>query len=68
MKPAEIEAYVDAASAVLGLALRPEHRPGVLRYFALAAEQAALLEAVPLAMHVEPAPSFVPVSPREREA
>ena len=65
MTPAQTEAYVDAAAAALDLQLRPDHRPGVLRYFALAAEMAALVEAVPLAPHAEPAVVFVPVSPAE---
>ena len=66
MTPSEIEAYVDASAAMLGLKLRPDHRPGVLRYFALAAEFAALVEAVPLSERDEPALSFAPVSPREK--
>ena len=44
MTPAQIEAYVDATSAALGLRLRPDHRSGVLRYFALAAEFAAIVD------------------------
>ena len=67
MTPSEIEAYVDASAAALGLKLRPDHRPGVLRYFALAAEFAALVDAVPLSERDEPALSFAPVSPREKE-
>lgn len=67
MTSSEIEAYVDASAAVLGLRLRPDQRPGVLRYFALAAEFAALVDAVPLSERDEPALSFSPVSPREKE-
>ena len=52
MTPAEAEQYVDAAAAALALPLRADHRPGVLRYFGLAAGFAALVEAVPLAPHV----------------
>ena len=52
----------------LGLKLRPDHRPGVLRYFALAAEMAALVEAVPLEPHAESAVVFMPVSPAEPHA
>jgi hypothetical protein len=63
MSPEQIEAYVDASASVLDLKLRPEHRAGVLRYFALAADMAALVEAVPLDAHVEPAVNFVPVEP-----
>jgi len=63
MSPEQIEAFVDASAAALDLNLRPEHREGVLRYFALAADMAALLDAVPLDPHVEPALNFVPVAP-----
>jgi hypothetical protein len=47
--------------------LAPEHRPGVLRYFALAAEMAELVNGLPLAVHDEPAESFVPVGPADLE-
>jgi len=63
MTPAQIEAYVDAASAALNLPLSPEHRPGVLHYFALAAGMAELVAAQPLATTDDPAEAFVPVSP-----
>ena len=68
MTPDRIESYVDAAAAALGLRLRADHRPGVLRYFALAAEFAALVEAVPLQAQDEAAVQFVPVAPPERQA
>jgi hypothetical protein len=68
MTPAQTEAYVDAAAAALDLNLRPDHRPGVLRFFALAAEMAAVVDAVPLEPHAESAVSFVPVAPKEVEA
>ncbi|MDM0077620.1 DUF4089 domain-containing protein [Variovorax sp. J2P1-59] len=68
MTPAQIESYVDATSAALGLNLRPDHRPGVVRFFGLAAEFAALVEAVPLGPHDESAVNFTPVEPREKEA
>jgi hypothetical protein len=63
MTPAQIEAYVDAAAAVLQLPLSPEHRPGVLHYFALAASMAELVAAQPLTISDDPAEAFVPVSP-----
>ena len=66
--PQQIENHVDAAAATLGLPLSPAHRPGVLRYFALAAEFAALVEAVPLPVHAESAVHFSPVEPLEKEA
>ena len=65
MSPAEVEAYVDAAAAVLRLPLDPAHRPGVLNFFALAAGMAALVEAHPLGPSDDPAAAFVPVSPGE---
>jgi hypothetical protein len=63
MSPSQIETYVDAAAAALALPLAPEHRPGVLRYFGLAAEMAALVDGLPLAVHDEPAEAFVPIGP-----
>ena len=68
MTPAQTETYVDAAAMALSLSLRSEHRPGVLRFFALAAEMAALVEAVQLDVQTEPAVTFVPVSPIEKKA
>jgi hypothetical protein len=44
----DLDAYIDAASAATGLAIAEAHRPGVARFLALAAEMAAVLEAVPL--------------------
>ena len=60
-------AYVDAAAATLGLKISAESRPGVLRYFALAAEMAALVQGLPLTAADEPATQFVPVQPRVDE-
>ena len=59
-----MEAYVDAAAALLALPIAAAHRPGVVRYFALAAAMAELVEALPLALDDEPAAVFVPVEPR----
>ncbi|MDB6000553.1 MAG: hypothetical protein JWP52_2252 [Rhizobacter sp.] len=61
MTPLQIETYVDAAALAVGLPLQPEHRPGVIRFFALAAEFAALLDAVPLTPHDDAAVVFAPV-------
>ena len=63
MTPEQTEAYVDAAAAVLSLPLRAEDRPGVLRFFALAAEFGAVIDAVPLEAHAESAVVFKPVVP-----
>jgi hypothetical protein len=45
----DLDAYIDAASAVMDLPVAEAHRPKVARFLALAAEMAAALEAVPLA-------------------
>jgi len=58
-----IEAYVDAAAAALDLPLAPAHRPGVLAYFALAAELAEALAGAPLGIGDDPAPVFTPIAP-----
>jgi len=63
MTPRQIEVYVDAAASALQLPLLPEHRPGVLRYFALAAELAELVNEQTLSPHDDPAEAFVPISP-----
>jgi hypothetical protein len=52
MTPDQQAAYVDAAAVVLGLPIGP-YRDGVLRYFALAAEMNARLDAFPLGVHDE---------------
>lgn len=57
----EIEAHVDASSAALGLTIAPEHRPGVLQYFALAASYYELVSAHPVTTADDPAPVFIPV-------
>ena len=67
MTPQEAGKYVDATAAALGLPLRSDHRPGVLRYFELAAGFAAVVDAVPLEPHHESAATFVPVPPEPAE-
>ena len=68
MTPEQIEAYVDATAAALQLPLSPDHRPGVLHYFALAASMADELAAQPLGVADEPAETFVPISPPHDDA
>ena len=63
MERETIERYVDAAAATLGLPLPPEHRPGVLAHFEVAAGLADLVLAQPLRLDQDPAPVFVPVAP-----
>jgi hypothetical protein len=57
-------AYVDAAAAALGLKIAAEHRPGVLRYYALAAGMAAVVQGLPLEPHDESGSVFHPVAPQ----
>ena len=66
LRAEQIEAVVDANAALLALPIAPEHRPGVLRYFTLAAGLAELLNGVPIATHDEPAEVFTPIGPDER--
>ncbi|MDB5849132.1 MAG: hypothetical protein JWP29_2884 [Rhodoferax sp.] len=63
MNAAQVEAYVDAASSALDLPIAAAHRPGVLRYFALAADMAALVDATELVPHDEAAVHFTPIVP-----
>ena len=63
MNDKQLAAYVDAAASALELPIAPEHRPGVLHYFALAESLAELVNAHPLGTADEPAPAFVPVAP-----
>ena len=58
-------AYVDATAALLDLPITP-WRDGVLRYFALAVEMNAIVEAFPLLPHDESGEAFVPLSPTPR--
>lgn len=68
MNAAELERYLDAASAAIGLPIAPEHRPAVLGYLALASGFADTVNAVPLDATDEPAMAFVPVAPLEGSA
>jgi hypothetical protein len=56
----EVEAYFDAASALLGLPVRPEHRDEALAAFRVLSAQARLVTEFPLPEDAEPAPRFVP--------
>jgi hypothetical protein len=44
----DLDAHIDAASALVGLEIAPEHRPGVRAFLGIAADMAALLDTVPL--------------------
>ena len=57
------QAYVDAAAAALDLPIHPDHRPGVLTYFRLAAAMADLVAGQALHVEDDPAPVFVPIGP-----
>jgi hypothetical protein len=64
----DFEALVDAQSALLGMPIAPEHRPGVVRYLQMVAGVA------PRVMEFEVGPAdesgnvFIPVAPRSTAA
>jgi len=68
MDQPRIEAYVDAAAAALDLPLAPAHRPGVLAYFALAAELAESMAGAPIDVCDEAAPVFAAIAPEDLPA
>ncbi|MGY0193793.1 allophanate hydrolase [Leptothrix sp. BB-4] len=53
----------DAIAARIGLPLADAHRPGVRRYFDLAAGMADQVMGLPLGIEDEPAETFVPIGP-----
>jgi hypothetical protein len=57
---ADVEKYVEATAAQLGLNIAPHQRAGVIANFERLASVAALVNAVPLAAEDEPAPRFSP--------
>ena len=59
-QPSDIENYVDAAAALLGLVLDPAHRPGVILNMQRIADMAGLVMAFPLPDETEPSPVFRP--------
>jgi len=59
-RSSDVEAYVDAAAALIGLPLDPAHRPGVIINMQRIAEMAALVMALPLPDETEPASVFLP--------
>ena len=63
MQREQLEIYVDTMAAVLALPLLPEHRPGVLVHFELAANLADLVNAQALRIDDEAAPVFTPLAP-----
>jgi hypothetical protein len=60
MKNDEAEIYFDAASALLGLPVRPEYREEALAAFKVLTEQAALVMAFALPEETDAAPRFTP--------
>ena len=56
----DLEAYVDAAARLVGVALDPDYRPGVVANLARLAELAGSFVDFPLDPAIEPAPVFEP--------
>jgi hypothetical protein len=55
-----VEDYLDAAAALLGLPIRPEHRGEVLAAFEVLTAQGRLVTEFELPETIEAAPRFVP--------
>ena len=58
--PFDPEAVIDAMVPLLGLAVAPDHRPGIATNLAVTAALAALVLDFPLDDHAEPAAVFTP--------
>ena len=56
----DVEVYIDAAAALIGLPIDPEHRPGVILNLQRIAQMAALVAEFELPDEAEPAPVFRP--------
>jgi hypothetical protein len=63
----DAEKHVDHMAAVLGLAIDPAHRPGVINNMARTEEIARLVTGFPLPDDVELAPMFHPGNIDEEE-
>lgn len=61
-KTIDPEAVLDAVAPMLGLAIAEEDRAGVALHLATAARLYALVDAVEVDDHAEPAPVFVPLA------
>ena len=59
-QPFDAAAYVDAAAALLGIAIDPAYRPGVVLNLERIAQMASLVMDFPLPDEAEPAPVFRP--------
>lgn len=60
MTDAEIEAWMDASAAMLGIAIDPAWRAAVMANLALCVRMGALVEGFALEDEAEPAPVYVP--------
>lgn len=58
MTDTELDAYMDASAALLGIVIDPEWRMAVRANLALSFRMAALVEAAGLSDDAEPAPVF----------
>jgi hypothetical protein len=64
----DFDAFIEHQSALLGLAIAPEHQPGVKRFVQLAAGMADLVMTMPLTAAHEAGFVFTPVSPEDLPA
>jgi hypothetical protein len=56
----EAATYAEAASAMVGIAIDPAHRPGVVQNLELLHRMAQQVMSFPLPEETEPAPVFTP--------
>ena len=59
----QVDQYLDAASAAIGMPLPAAHRAGIRLYFELAAGLAAQVNSFELPADADPAPLYLPGQP-----
>lgn len=60
MTTEDTNAYIDVASAALGLEIKPEWKPGVVSFFEVAQKMSLLIEQTNAVTDFEAAPVFTP--------
>ena len=56
--PTDLNAYIDAGTALLGIPVRPEWRDGIRQHLGVSFDLARLVLEFPLPDEAEPAPVF----------
>jgi hypothetical protein len=58
MDEAALDGFIDAATAALGIEMKPEWRQAVRMHLRISLDHAAAVLETPLSDHVDPAPVF----------